>query len=357
MKQISVPEGTITVALLATGKYCDVYYDINVSQPTELQLRQIVFSFDNGYEKTTSFLGLYERGGGPGGNGGADGIPRIQTYIYDLYLSDGRVLINNKEEDVCIDINSITETVFTHELCHLIYYRNGSASPEIWYNELLPIMSEAIFYDIRIDWSMPNVQLFGTWTNNIGGPNDAVYYNTYRKLAKFLVSKFDNSVFYDLYHESAINKQALENVLRKRGTTLQIVEAEFPDWCDNFGYPNDNEARIIIIDNVTLTGQVGVWLVANLPSGNDAPVNTAIQYGLISNNKIEVSLVVPDNNTWNSGPAWLGSGDYYVFLVPVLNQATQWGNALVYTGGGTTPVTVTFNKAITRLSYTDFKVK
>jgi hypothetical protein len=354
MKQISVPEGTITVALLATGKYCDVYYDINVSQPTELQLKQIVFSFDNGYEKTTSFLGLYERGGGLGGNGGADGIPRIQTYIYDLYLAGGWVLTNDKEEDVRIDINSITEGTFIHELCHLIYFRNGSVRSETWYNEFIAIMSEAVFKNIYIDWSLLNVQLFGTWTNNDAGPNQTPYYNTYRKLSKFLVDKYGDSIFYDLYHETAFNKQALENVLRKRGTTLQAVEAEFADWCDNFGYPKDNEARIIIIDNVTLTGRVGVWLVENLPSGNNYPINTAIQSGEISNNKIAFSLVVPEDNTWNTGPAWLGTGDYYVFVVPIINQSYWWNNAMVYTGGGTTPVKVTINKAITRLSFYDF---
>ena len=132
------------------------------------------------------------------------------------------------------------------------------------------------------------------------------------------------------------------------------MEAEFADWCDNYGYPKDNEIRIIIIDNVTLTGQAGVWLTANLPSGGALPVNTAIQSGTISNNKISFSLVVPNNNTWNSGPAWIGSGDYYVFVVPISNQTYQWSNARVYTGGGTTPVKVNFNHAITRLQFSGF---
>jgi hypothetical protein len=80
-KRIIMSEGTITVALLATGKYCDVYYDKSVSQPNESQLRQIVFNYDNGYEEVTSFLKLYEKGGGPNGDGGGDNNPRIQIYI------------------------------------------------------------------------------------------------------------------------------------------------------------------------------------------------------------------------------------------------------------------------------------
>jgi hypothetical protein len=353
-KQITVQEGTKTVALLATGKYCDVYYDRNVTQPTELQLKQTVFVFDNGYEKATSLLGLYETSSGP--NAGTNGIPRIQTYIYNLYPAGGRYNPSGNEKSIYLDIYNINERSFTHELCHLIYYRNGSVRPETWYHEFLPTMSEVVFNNAGIDWSTPNVQLFGVW-NNDGGPSSAGYYTTYRKLAKFLVSKYGDSVFYDLYHETAINKQALENVLRKKGTTLQTAEVEFANWCDNFGYPNDNETRIIIIDNVTLTSRVGVWLAANIPSGYNVPINTAIQSGAISNNKIVFSLVVPNDNTWSTGPAWLGSGDYYVYVVPIFDNSYQWNNALIYTGGGTTPLTVTFNKAITRLSYTDFKIK
>ena len=88
-KQIEVIEGIKTVALLATGNHCDIYYDITVSQPTELRLMQTVFNCDNDYERVTSFLGLYERGGGPGGNGGVDSNPRIQIFIYDLDLASG----------------------------------------------------------------------------------------------------------------------------------------------------------------------------------------------------------------------------------------------------------------------------
>ena len=352
-KQIVVTEGTKTVALLATGKYCDVYYDKTVSQPTESELRQIVFNYDNGYEKVTSFLKLYEKGGGPGGNGGGDNNPRIQTYIYDLYPAGGRFNTQNGES-VYIDINNVGGSTFTHELCHLIFYGNSSTLPETWYHEFLPIMSDVVFYGANIDWTMPNVQLFGVW-NNDGGTDSLVYYNSYRKLAKFMVDKYGNTILYDLYHEAAINKQALENVLSNKGQTISAMEAEFADWCDNFGYPGDNETRIIIINNVSLTDQAGVWLTSDLPSGGNPPVNTAIQYGTISNNTITVSLVVPSNNTWNGGPAWLGSGDYYVYIVPVANQSTQWNNALVYTADGSTPSRVTFNKAITRLSFQNFK--
>jgi hypothetical protein len=353
-KQINVTEGTITVILLATGKYCDVYYDRNISRPSESQLKRIAFGFDNGYVKATSFLNLYENGGGPDGDGGRDNNPRIQTYIYDLYPAGGRYSPYNGES-VYIDINNVEGSTFTHELCHLIFYGNHFVSPETWYHELLPIMSDYVFHGVIPDWNIPNVKLFGGWVSG-GGSDSWPYYNTYRKLAKFLVDKYGDSILYDLYHTDTINKQALENILAEKGTTVSSAESEFADYCNNFGYPDANEVRIIMISNVTLTGTAGVWLTENLPSGDNLPTNTAIQSGTV-NNTIVFSLVVPRDNTWNTGPAWLGTGDYYVYLVPVVNQAYQWNNALVYTGGGNTPVRVTFDKAITVLSFENFKEK
>jgi hypothetical protein len=344
-KQIDVSEGTKTVALLATGKYCDVYYDKKVSQPTESQLKQIVFKYDNEYKEVTSFLGLYERGG----DGGEDNNPRIQAYIYDLDLFGGRANVENGKI-VYIDIYSVNGSMFTHELCHLIFHGNHSVRPETWYNEFLPSMAEVVFHGRTFDWS-PNVELFGVWNNN-GGPNSIVYYNTYRKLAKFLVDKYGNTILYDLYHETAINEQALENVLSSKGQTITNLEEEFADWCDNFGYPDDNETRLIVIDNVSLTGEVGVWLSSDLSSGSNY---IAVQTGTISNKTIAFSLIVPSYNTVFWGDTdWLGSGDYYVNIVPIAGSY-QWNNVLMHTDDDGTPSKVTFNKAITRLSFEKFK--
>ena len=252
MKQIEVVEGIKTVALLATGNHCDVYYDITVSQPPEWQLMRIVYDYDNDYVRVTSFLGLYENGGGPGGDGGVDGNPRIQIFIYDLDLAGGIAgILDPPVEGLCIDIYAIIGNTFVHELCHVIFYGNSPSVPphyygdpdiefppdaEIWYREFLSCMSEGVFYDFYIDWTMPNVELFGVWENNDGGPEQLIYYNTYRKLSKFLVDKYGDVIFYDLFHElfsKAVNKQALENVLGVRGQTISAMEVEFAAWCDS----------------------------------------------------------------------------------------------------------------------------
>ena len=78
-RQRSVPEGNITFVHVATGKYCDVFYDRRINRPSDIQLSQIISGFDKDYERLTSFLNLYERGGGPNGNGGADKNPRFNN--------------------------------------------------------------------------------------------------------------------------------------------------------------------------------------------------------------------------------------------------------------------------------------
>jgi hypothetical protein len=220
-------------------------------------------------------------------------------------------------------------------------------------------MAEVVFHDIRMNWFLPDVQLFGVWNDNEAGPKDEPYYSTYRKVAKFLVEKYGNSILYDLYHEAAVNRQALENVLGKKGLTLSSLEAEFAAWCDRPKNTNEGVETLIDINNVSLTGQAGVWLTSELPSGKNLPVIAAIQSGTIRDNKqITFSLVYPRNNKWNAGPPWRESGDYYVYFVPIVNQSYQWNDALVYSDESNTPIKVTFNKGsanLTSLSFENFK--
>jgi len=228
-------------ALLATGKNYDVWYDITVSQPTELQLRKIVFSYDNDYEKVTSFLGLYERGGGPGGDGGGDNTPHIQVYIYDLYSAGGQVSpFAGSRGFMFIDIGAVSGgSTFTHELCHLIFFGNhysppynfGDSNyppyPNSWYVEFLPIMAQVVFYDVYYNSAVPK-ELFVDDTD----------YNIYGLLSRFLLEKYDDTILYDLFYElpkGVVGKEALESVLRKRGSTISAIEVEFAVWCDNRG--------------------------------------------------------------------------------------------------------------------------
>jgi len=124
--------------------------------------------------------------------------------------------------------------------------------------------------------------------------------------------------------------------------------------CDN-GSSELNDPKSIQIANITgLTGRAGVWLFTELPQPGAAPTNTAIQSGSIVNGSLTLNLVVPQDNTWNSGPAWTGHGDYYVWIIPIVNNSYSSSNIWIYVGDKGTPTKVTFDKAMTTLSFNQF---
>jgi len=123
--------------------------------------------------------------------------------------------------------------------------------------------------------------------------------------------------------------------------------------CDN-GTSELNDPKSIKITGITdLSGQAGVWLFAEIPQSG-TPTNTAIQGGSIVNGNLSLDLVVPNNNTWNTGPSWTGHGDYYVLIVPIANNSYNSSNARIYVGNKSEPTKVTFDKALTTLSYNQF---
>jgi len=115
----------------------------------------------------------------------------------------------------------------------------------------------------------------------------------------------------------------------------------------------------ITLSDMSIT-QVGVWVFAKLPQDNNWPANTAIQYGDRSGS-ITFELVVPRENTWNSttdgkpNAKWTGNGDYYVLIVPIINNAISFTTAYIFTDGGDDPVKVAFNQALVTLAFSKFK--
>jgi len=120
--------------------------------------------------------------------------------------------------------------------------------------------------------------------------------------------------------------------------------------------------KSVKIENITgLTGNPGVWVFAELPSGGRLPANTAIQWGTISRGNLQVNLVVPRDNTWNTttngqpNARWTGSGDFYVALIPSDGRSFDYPKARIFTDGGDTPVKVSFTEALTTLDFSKFR--
>ena len=125
--------------------------------------------------------------------------------------------------------------------------------------------------------------------------------------------------------------------------------------CDNDSGPN-NDPKSVTISGITgLDGMVGVFLSAEMPQPGSNLVTTAIQYGDIIGGTLTVLLVVPEDNTWNSGPAWTGNGDFYVTLIPVINNTISWNGVRIFTNGTDDPVKVSFNQAHVTLAYSLFR--
>jgi hypothetical protein len=83
-------------------------------------------------------------------------------------------------------------------------------------------------YNTWIDVDTPILEWID-W-NAANRPLEGPYFDIHLNLAWFLVNKYGDSIYYDLMHESAVNKEALENVLMKRGRTLSAVVSEFHIW-------------------------------------------------------------------------------------------------------------------------------
>ncbi|GMO49900.1 MAG: hypothetical protein Pg6C_13040 [Treponemataceae bacterium] len=140
---------------------------------TTTQAKALAQKFNQIYDKETALFG-YEKGGGPGGDGGIDGDPLVNILIYDIdadhnilgpkvigyfwgkdeYSQADLVepLRSNMAEifyidSSCLDSNPAgAYSTLIHEFQHMIQYNTKTlrlnASVETWYNEMLSMLAE-----------------------------------------------------------------------------------------------------------------------------------------------------------------------------------------------------------------------
>jgi hypothetical protein len=166
--------------LRATGQYGNIWVmDDNYgsgggNKISDAQAQALSDKFDLIYPVETNLLG-FEYGGGPGGDGGRDGDPKIQILVYDIVNASGvvqaagffwskdfyeQILLilsgqkTNLAEIFYIDasqVNDVPEYIYStliHEFQHMInfnakFVKQGKNS-ESWYNEMLSMMTEDI---------------------------------------------------------------------------------------------------------------------------------------------------------------------------------------------------------------------
>ncbi|GMO26371.1 MAG: hypothetical protein Ta2B_06510 [Termitinemataceae bacterium] len=181
----------IPATLRAQGEHCNVWVaDANYELTTDstnfnnkidqVQAEALRDKFDIIYVKETAILG-FEYGGGPGGDGGADGDPRIQILVYDVFgdyaatqkggtfgffygIDETRNDASNMAEMFYIDCHltkvapSMIYSTLIHEFQHMINYNQKNIKYEkgtsMWYNEMLSMVAEDMLdldKDIKIE--------------------------------------------------------------------------------------------------------------------------------------------------------------------------------------------------------------
>ena len=168
-----------TATLRASGTHANIWIMNDASSAgiiTGIHAQELSDKFDLIYPHGVNLMG-YEYGGGPDGNGGMDGDPKIQILAYDIvdsngndsiagyfwskdfYTQDELELWSNRPRTNLAEIFYINAIhvikspdfmgpLLIHELQHMInwnekFVRNNVRS-ETWYNEMLSMMAEDI---------------------------------------------------------------------------------------------------------------------------------------------------------------------------------------------------------------------
>jgi hypothetical protein len=131
-----------------------------------------------------------------------------------------------------------------------------------------------------------------------------------------------------------------------------------PDAIDESGIDlninEGNEAKSIKLINVSdadAIQRVAVLVLSELPTIYSLPLPVAVGYGFVTGagSVALIELTVPQDSALYDGPAWTGSGDYYV------QAGIERGPYLFFTNGGENPVKAAFDKAEITLDFNKFK--
>jgi uncharacterized repeat protein (TIGR02543 family) len=164
--------------LMAAGQHGNIWVmdenrgsGASVNKITTVEAQTLAGKFDLIYTLETNLLG-YEYGGGPGGDGGKDGDPKIQMLVYDLVDESGGVtggyfwgkdffddsqlggVKSNLAEIFYIDASQVKSnpnyiySILVHEFQHMICFNVKSVKHgvnlEAWYDEMLSTMAQDI---------------------------------------------------------------------------------------------------------------------------------------------------------------------------------------------------------------------
>jgi len=166
--------------LIKQGTYCNIWVEDAKFETGSSNYTTLANKFDAIYPLATNLLG-FEKGGGPGGDGGIDGDPRIQILVVDINTRNfinpvnGGIggyfwakdeypqgmagsLKSNEMEIFYVDSYFVKNepdwmvSVLIHEFQHMIHFNKKGNNSETWYNEMLAMLAEDVIYPkVKID--------------------------------------------------------------------------------------------------------------------------------------------------------------------------------------------------------------
>lgn len=266
-----------TATLRNIGTYCKIWVadDAWGSGPnlvTDAETSQLAQKFDQLYPLETKLLG-YENGGGPGGNGGADGDTKIQILVYDIFgdyvenqnvgvagyffsgdaFQTGGNIYSNEAEIIYIDayymktFASLIHSTLVHEFNHMINYNvktiTGGKQYTTWFTEMLSMLAEDVIgplIGITVSNSghpVPSripLWLASYWQhppfswNNTSAEQSLYYYASNFAFGAYLMRNFGGAALLsNIAKSNLIDKTALDTALRSlngenRGLTFAL---------------------------------------------------------------------------------------------------------------------------------------
>ncbi|MCL2155095.1 MAG: hypothetical protein FWH53_05470 [Leptospirales bacterium] len=323
------------------------------NQITTEQAEALADKFDLIYPAATNILG-FEYGGGPNGNGGIDGDPKIQILIYDIAIDAsgyfwGKDLLQqfqlethsrdaktNLAEIFYLDAyvtNNYPDFIYStmiHELQHLINYSvkwiKHEKSSATWYNEMLSIMAEDIIAPmIGVDLSnsdhpVMDMRRFLIWYDQVGITKWDSSSNSYAKgfaFGAYLLRNYGGAeLLKSILANDTTNIESISSALNEISPGMNFEKA-FARFGEAMIYSGLQKPEGVMTFDKTVTSAINgfTYTAYGFDIWNDFDVKGPVIFNLRAMEMEPHSISIHSANEWKNI-----SGDFSITLEQPTNE-------------------------------------
>jgi hypothetical protein len=293
------------------GTYCkvwvvDEYFGNGKSDVNQAQVTAIAAKFDEIYPLETNLLG-YEYGGGPGGNGGMDGDPKIQILLFDIdgdenfvgssggltygyfypgdeFARGNEYPYSNEAEIFYLDSGVVgggsdIYSTLIHEFNHMINFNlkviaGGdylSWNTEVWYTEMLSLLAEdiigplvgitstdhVIYKRIAFQWFLSYADYSVMYWPSSG--NTLPYYSSNYAFGAYLMRNFGGPALFSAIAKSNLSgRGSIDNQMRLFNHDMGIDTAyALSRFGEAILYSGDNAPERVLTFDKEVTDVIG----------------------------------------------------------------------------------------------------